>query len=149
MEERPQTRPLPAPNPVTQQAHRHQSFWQIKLPLAIGVGLALIASAGTIVATVRGAGGISRWASISLIWLILQITPLVLILIGVTAAMVYLLSVMIPVVPRYMRLLWGYFILARGGAERLSRISVEPFLRVHSIAASIRAFWDALLHKSG
>lgn len=149
MEERPQPRSLPEPNPVTQQAHRRQSFWQIKLPLAIGVGLALIAGAGAIVASVRGTGDVSRWASVSLIWLILQITPLVLILAGVTAAMVYLLSAMIPVIPRYMRLVWGYFMLVQGQAERLSRVSAEPFLRIQSIAASVQAFWDALLRKSG
>lgn len=149
MEERPQPRRLPEPNPVTQQAHRHQSFWQIKLPLALGVCLALIAGAGVIVASVRGAGDVSRWANISLIWLILPMMPLVLILAGFTAAMVYLLSVMIAVIPRYTRLVWGYFILAKGQAERLSRISVEPFLRIQSITASLRAFWNALLQKSG
>lgn len=147
MEERPQHRPLPEPNPVTQQAHRRQSFWQIKLPLALGAGLALMAGVGVILTSIRGTGDASRWADISLMWLILQIMPLGLILAGVLMAVIYLLARMISVLPGYSRLLLGYFMLARAQVESLSRASAEPILRLHSLSASVRAFWDALLHK--
>ena len=147
MAERVQPPPLPEPNPITMQAHRHESFWQIKLPLAIGIGVVLVAAVGVVVASFTGAGNVSGWADISVMWLILLMTPPVLILVAITAALIYLLALVIPMLPRYSRLLLGYFILVRERVGKISQISVEPVLRVHSWSASLRAFKDSLLHK--
>jgi hypothetical protein len=147
MAEQIQRPPLPEPNPITMQAHRRESFWQIKLPLGIAIGVVVLSAVCVVVASVTGAGNISGWADISVMWLILLITPPVLIFSAITAALIYLLAQVIPMLPRYSRLLLGYFILVRERVGKISQISVEPVLRVHSWSASLRAFKDSLLGK--
>jgi hypothetical protein len=147
MAEQMQPSPLPEPNPVTMQAHRRESFWQIKFPLAIAIGLILLSAVCVVVASVTGVGNVSGWADISVMWLILLMTPPVLIMVAITAGLIYLLAQAIPMLPRYSRLLLGYFILVRERVGQVSKMSVEPVLRVHSWSASLQAFKDSLLHK--
>lgn len=149
MAEAPQAPQLPEPNPVTTQAHQHQAFWQIKFPLLVGVILVLIAAAGVIVASVSGGGDVSRWSDISIIWLIAPMLLLTLILIAATAGMVYMMGRLLPVLPRYSHLLLGYFLNLSIQVKGLSNAATEPFLRLHSMSASVRAFRQSLRRKSG
>ncbi|MGW8250917.1 MAG: hypothetical protein ACWGO1_09765, partial [Anaerolineales bacterium] len=70
----------------------------------VGVFLVLLAGAVVVLAAVSGEGDISRWSDISLIWLIAPMLLLIIILIAMTAAMVYLFRRMLPVLPRYSHL---------------------------------------------
>jgi hypothetical protein len=140
---------LPEPNPVTMQAHRRQTFWQIKFPLLVGLLLVLFAGVGVIWAAVSGGGDVSRWSDISVIWLVVPMLLLSLIMIAVTAGMVYLFGRMLPVLPRYSHLLLSYFVIVSHRVGSLSNAVVEPFLRAHSLSASVRAFKKSLRRKSG
>lgn len=147
MEEIPQSPRLPEPNPVTTAAHRRETFWQIKLPLLVGVLLVVLAGVGVIWAAVRGEGDVSRWSDISVIWLILPMLLLTLIMIVLTAGMVYMVGKLLPVLPRYTHLLLGYFVQLARRVESISNAAVEPFMRVHSASASVKAFQRALRSK--
>ncbi len=135
---------LPEPNPVTTQAHRSQKFWQIQFPLLLGVLLVLFTAAGVILAAVSGDGDVSRWSDISVIWLVAPMLLLTLIMIALTAAMVYLFRRMLPVLPRYSHLILGYFIIVSSRVDSLSNAVAEPFLRAHSLSASVQAFKRSL-----
>lgn len=138
---------LPEPNPVTTQAHRRQTFWQIKFPLILGLVLVLLAGAGVIWAAVSDGGDVSRWSDISVMWLVAPMLLLTVIMIAMTAGLVYMFSRMLPVLPRYSHLLLSYFVLVSRQVKGLSDMVVEPFLRAHSLTASVRAFQRSLRRK--
>lgn len=115
----------------------------------VGVFLVLLAGAVVVLAAVSGEGDINRWSDISLIWLIAPMLLLIIILIAMTAAMVYLFRRMLPVLPRYSHLFLSYFTMVSRQVKSISNASVEPFLRAQSLSASLRAFKRSLRRKSG
>ena len=126
------------PNPLTQRKHRQEVLWQISIPLAAGMLLVLAAGAGVIFASAAG-GAVDRWASISLIWLIIPTMILTLLLIVVTAALAYGLIRLIGVLPGYSRRLQDIFVMINARLRKIADAAVEPALRVHSFTASLRA----------
>ncbi len=149
MEDSPQTPQLPEPNPITTAEHQRQTFWQIKFPLLLGVLLVVLAGIGVVWAAASGGGDVSRWSDISVIWLITPMLLLTLIMILLTAGMVYMVGRLLPVLPRYTHLLLGYFVIVAKRVESISNAAVEPFLRAHSASASVKAFQKALRGKKG
>ena len=125
-------------------AHRQQSFWQIKFPMIVGVILLLLSALCVVLASVTGRGDISTWADISLIWLITPMLLLGLIAFAATAAMIYMLMQLLPILPRYSRLVLNYINKFGIQVGKVADASVEPFLRVRSLSASIRAFKRSL-----
>ena len=135
----------PAPNPITQAAHRQQVLWQIWAPFAVVVILVLISAVGVVVAGLQGTGDINRWANISLIWLIAPMLLLTVIMIAATAGIVYLLFQTLRVLPSYARMAQDIFATISFYVRKYSDAAVEPFLKAHSFTASVRA----LRRKSG
>lgn len=129
----------PAPNPITQAVHRRQVLWQIWVPFIVIVVLVLISAVGVVLAGFQGTGDISRWANISLIWLILPMLLLTIIMIAATAGIVYLLYMALRVLPSYSRQLQGIFVLISFYVRKFSDAAVEPILKVNSFSASVRA----------
>jgi predicted PurR-regulated permease PerM len=130
---------LPSPNPVTQRKHRQEVFWQITLPLALGVLLMLAAGAGVIVAGVRGSDAVGRLASIAVIWLISPSMFIGLIFLVINAGLAYGLLRLIEVLPHYSRQVQDFFILIAARVRQISDAAVEPVLRSKGFAASLRA----------
>jgi len=129
---------LPERNPVTHAAHRREVWWQITLPLLIGGLLLLAALVGVIVAAVGANEGVSRWADISLIWLLLPVLPLALLILIVTAAITYGVTALLGIFPGYARLVQDYFLLFEGKVKALNERIVAPVLKVHAWLAGVR-----------
>lgn len=122
-------KPLPPRNPVTTRKHRREVFWQITLPLLLGLFLIV---ALMVLAALQAAGSVNfsrRFADISLLWLIapnlfLSLLNLAL-LVGLAAAATLLLHKL----PPYARLAQDAFArLALKTGQICDRI-VEPVLR--------------------
>jgi hypothetical protein len=81
--------------------HRRQMLWQVWLPLILVILLALTAVVFTLLAA-SGSGDLSVWSSISVIWMVLP-------WIGVLLVNLILVSVVIFFLPRLIRKLplWG------------------------------------------
>jgi hypothetical protein len=127
------------PNPVTQRKHRQEVWWQITLPLLVCVLLVLAAGAGVVYAGAVNGGPVDRWASVSIIWLIIPTMLITLILLAVTASLAYGLMRLNGALPRFTRRLQDLWILVAARAKRAADASVEPTLRVQSISAGLRA----------
>jgi len=118
------------PNPVTHVTHQREVFWQITLPLVLGV-LVILALAGlTIAAGIGLSPATSTWASISLIWLILPGLIIVLVLIVFLSSVIYGIIRLEQVLPVYARQVQDFFYLVqrkiRQGADRV----VQPVIKV-------------------
>ena len=129
----------PKPNPLTRRKHRQEVLWQITLPLALGAILVLAAGVGVVYAGATQAGPLERWASTSIIWLIIPMMVLTLILLGVTAGLAYGIVWLIGALPKYPRQIQDVFVLIDARVRKAADASVEPTLRVRSFTAGLRA----------
>jgi hypothetical protein len=139
MTEEPIKPPPPEPNPITRLAHRRQSFWQIKLPIAIGIVLVSAAAVMVLVAGFGKGASLSDLSDVSVMWLIVPMLIIGSILIVVQVAIIYLLVRLLPVLPRSSRQVQDFFMLLSLRVRQISDKSAEPFLRVHSLGASAGA----------
>lgn len=128
---------LPERNPQTHKAHNREVFYQITLPMVFGIVTALLLA---VLATQATASKVSTWADISLIMMVIPTMIVSVLFLVLTAGTIYLMVKLLPLVPPYARFAQDWFAYisfrVRMGADK----SVEPFLRVNSYIASVRAF---------
>jgi hypothetical protein len=124
-------------NPKTHAEHRREVFWQIILPLLIGILLVLAAVAAIIVSTVQPVTDVGRWADVSLIWLILPSLFLAFILLVILIGLIVLISYLLRLIPRYALMAQLFMEQAKGKIAHLFNLSVEPVLRVKTIWAAV------------
>lgn len=125
-------------NPKTHAEHRRQVFWQITLPLVIGSLVVLGTLAVIIFSATQPVTDLSRWADISLIWLILPSLILALIILAILVALVVLITYVMRVIPRYALIVQLYIELAKDKLNKVFNFSVEPLLRIKTIWAAFR-----------
>jgi hypothetical protein len=139
MAEREQFQPpvLPERNPKTYKAHNREVFYQITLPLVFGIVTALLLA---VLATQATASKVSTWADISLIMMIIPTMIVALLFLVLTAGTIYLMVKLLPLIPPYARFAQDWFVYIAFRVRFAADKSVEPFLRIHSFTASVRAF---------
>jgi hypothetical protein len=132
--------PLPERNPITYAVHRREVLWQIMVPFLVALFMILMLVILVILAAVKDVGDISRWADVSLIWII---TPSMIIsffgLIFLVGS-VYLITKLLAVLPSYARLSQDFLVLVQVRTRQLSDKAVEPFLKIHSLIAQAGVF---------
>ena len=104
---------LPERNPATHAVHRREVFWQITFPLIIVLTIVLGLTGGVIYAGVIGLGEVSRWADVSLIWLLLPALVVALLMLLMLVGMVMLVAKLLGVLPGYARLVQDFVNLLR------------------------------------
>jgi lipopolysaccharide export LptBFGC system permease protein LptF len=129
----------PEPNPLTQRKHRREVLWQITAPLVVGVLLVLAAGIGVVYAGASNTGPVDRWASVSIIWMIIPTMAITLIFLAVTVGLAYGLMRLNGLLPRYTRQLQDVFVVIEARFKRAADAAVEPVLRVRSASAGLRA----------
>lgn len=125
-------------NPITHAAHKREAFWQIFMPLLMGILLILAAMGAIIFQAIQPVSEVGRWASVSLIWLILPTLFLAMLLLALLVGLIYFASMIMSRVPRYALIIQLYITQAKNTADHLLNASTEPILRINSIWASIR-----------
>jgi hypothetical protein len=133
---------VPERNPSTYAIHRREVFWQITFPLVIALLLILCMVTGVILAGVKGLGDISRWADISLIWLLIPAIILTLISFIAVIGFIYLVTQLLGILPGYARLGQDYVHLFQVRSKKIANQVVEPFLKLHSFKAGAEALWQ-------
>jgi len=128
---------LPERNPKTHKAHNREVFYQITMPMVFGIVTALLLA---VLATQATASSVSTWADISLIMMIIPTMIVVVLFLVLTAGTIYLMVKLLPLVPPYARFAQDWFAFISFRVSIIADKSVEPFLRVHSFVASVRAF---------
>ncbi|MFL7893753.1 MAG: hypothetical protein ACK2UM_01560 [Anaerolineales bacterium] len=130
----------PAPeqqrNPITQAAHRKQAFWQIYFPLILFGILVVVAIVLVVLIDDRGA---SKWADISLIYII----AIAMIAFLVTTILLVMLVVytarLSKATPFFFFKVQRIFYLTEIRVKDIANIASEPFLRINSFIAGVRA----------
>jgi uncharacterized membrane protein YhdT len=128
----------PERNPKTHALHQREVFWQISLPLVIGILVLVAAVVAIVLSATQPVTDLGRWADVSLMWIILPSLFFALIMLAITIGLVIGVSLLLRIVPRYARILQLYFELGKGKVSQLTNLLAEPILRVNSIWASVR-----------
>lgn len=135
MEYKDTPRPLPR-NPITHLRHRREVFWQITFPFVV-VTLILLVLA--FLAAGLSPERASRWADISLIWLIIPALLFSLLTMVFLGAGVYLITQLMRVLPFYFYRGHNWFLLVNLRVGRIGDKLTEPFLRLSAWKAGANA----------
>jgi hypothetical protein len=125
-------------NPKTHAEHRRESFWQITLPLVIGILLILAAVGAIIFSATQPMTDVGRWAGVSLMWLILPSLFFALLLLILLIGLVYLVSYLLRLIPHYALIVQLYFEAGKAKISQVANMIVEPLLRMRSTWAAMR-----------
>ena len=127
--------PVKNRNPYTLRRHRKEVFWQIALPMILGMVVLLIL---TLLTTQLSFGEASFWASISEIWLILPLMLVGFVTLATLVGGIYLSQKIIRVLPFYSFQLHKHLLNARTYITRMTDRSVEPALRLSTLNAAVK-----------
>jgi hypothetical protein len=133
---------VPERNPSTYAIHRREVFWQITFPLTIALFLILCMVTGVILASYKGVGNISKWADVSLIWLLIPAIILTLISFIAVVGFIYLITKLLGILPGYARLGQDYVHLFQVKSKKVADTIVEPFLKLRSFKAGAETLWQ-------
>ena len=133
-------------NPLTHRQHRRESLRQITLPLATGVIVLLALCALTVVGS-AAPDQHTRWAGISLVWLIVPTLFFALILLILLAGVIYLVTLLYQRLPAFARQVQDFFLMIQYQAAHLQEKLVEPILRARSAKASANTLARRLTKK--
>ena len=136
--------PLQPRNMSTYLRHRKEVFWQITIPLVIGVVFVLLLAVLTILLP---AGKASTWADISIIWLITPMLIFGLIFGVILAALIYLVVRLIQELPFIAFRVQNGLRLTGMRLRKVDNAAVEPFLRWAAFRASLHGFMRSLRWK--
>lgn len=131
------TRPIR--NPITHAKHRKESFWQITIPLIIGLLIVSGLFALTIVTAVRG-GNVSDAADTSLIFLIIPTMIMALIPLVLFVALAYGVIWMNKNLPPYFKQAQDVMVQVREGLRTGADKLTDPVIKIKSKLASLEAF---------
>jgi len=123
-------------NPLTQQSHRREVLWQITIPVVVGTVLMLVVC---FLAATLSSPNASRWADISVIWLIPPGFLIALLMMLINAGSAYLLIRMIAAAPPFFFKVQNFLRRVQLKVAAYSNKAVEPVLRVQGWSASARA----------
>ena len=129
---------LPERNPLTHAQHRKDVFWQITIPMMVGILLVLIAVTVVLLSATHATTNLSRWADVSLIWLILPSLLIAFIFLIILIAFTYLITVVLRITPPYAHLIQLYFETGKYKISFYSDKITEPFIKTRSMWAVIR-----------
>jgi hypothetical protein len=128
----------PERNPETHAAHRREVFLQIILPILIG-SIILLTLVGVIIyAGISGNSQVSRWADISLVWLLLPSIMFALFLLLFLVVLTIGLTRLLHVFPFYAYRLHFLVFKIENKIKKAADMSIEPILKINSFMASAR-----------
>lgn len=131
-----ENRPKSERNPVTHRIHKLEVFWQITIPLILGV---LIVVAFAVAVSLGSTQEVSRWSEISLIWLIIPVLFASLIFLVILAGLVYGVTWVLRNLPPYTRLAQDAVARIGESVIKVADKTVEPVLRIQMFFAGWRA----------
>lgn len=128
----------PERNPDTYAAHKRDVFRQITLPTLIGLIVIIGLTIAVIYAGASGNNQVSRWADISLIWLLLPVTFLSLLILAFLVGTTILFTKLLYVFPIYAYKVQIFIREAQTKIKSATDMAVEPVLKINSFLASAR-----------
>lgn len=131
-------------NPITHHRHRREVFWQVTLPVVMACLLLLVLA---VLAAGLSSERASKWADISLIWMIIPALLFSLLTMILLAAGVYLTLRLLHILPVYFYRGHNWFLLVHLRVGSMGDRLAEPFVRVRAWKAGASALGSQLRRK--
>ena len=123
-------------NPITYQAHRHQAFWQIYFPLIV---FTILVIATIVLVIIANNAQVSKWADISLIFIIsITMVAFLVVIVGLVFSIVYSRR-LLKATPYFFFNAQRFIYLVEVRVKRVSNVAVEPILKINSFFAGAGA----------
>jgi hypothetical protein len=119
------------------QKHRKDLTWKIIFPVILSVVLCLGLTILINIATFSWGGDVQRWADISTMWIAIPILFEMLIFLAIVAGLVFLLSRLLHITPRYTVLAQDFMYKVKGYVQRAADAIAKPIISIDSIGAGI------------
>lgn len=124
--------PVPRPDRESYVKHRSDVTRQILLPVALVAVLVLVIAVLTGVAAAGKSKAVSLWADIATIWVILPLMLLLVVILMVTAALVYGLQRLLKISPRYTGIAQDYVLWFNAQISLWADKIVRPVLQIRA-----------------
>jgi hypothetical protein len=128
----------PERNPETHTAHKREVALQIILPTMIGLTLLVALSAIVIYAGASGNNEVSRWADISLVWILLPCILAALLFLIILVVLTIGLTKLLSVIPAFAYKLQSAVFKAETSVKKATDLVVRPFVKYNSLKAGAR-----------
>jgi hypothetical protein len=128
----------PQRNPETHAAYKRSVLRQVTLPTLIGLLVLIALVAIVIYAGASGDAQVSRWADISLIWILLPCTLFALLILLFLLALTIGLTRLLSILPAYTYRLQLLIFRIQAGIESGTNKVAAPILKLNSLLASAR-----------
>lgn len=129
------------------QKHKHQTFTQIYLPVALSVLLFLALFLLILLQGGKSAPGFGQLGSVATIILILISASLGIILLAVLVGAIYGIAKLSSVLPRFSLQALAFFHQARQLLTKVADGVASPFLALHQFFAEFRRIGQSLLNR--
>lgn len=143
--ENPTPGPLLERNPITQQRHRSEVFWQITIPFLIVSAIPLLLLFFALYTD--DAQKISQRADVALIWLLVFMVLLSLIVLTLLSVLTYTIIKTIGFIPPYLKSGQDFFTSVQIFVLHVDDRLVRPILSLHEFNASVSAAFRKVLGK--
>lgn len=139
---------IPPRNLKTQAQHRREVFWQITVPLLFFLLLLLGAVSLVVWSGIQASPEVSRWADVSLVWLIIPGIVSSFLMLLLLAAIAFGVIKLIQVIPGYARLVQDFFLRVQARVSAITDQLVGPVIKARSAAAGARRLRNRLTGKN-
>ncbi len=130
--------------------HNKQRFWQVLLPVLLGVVAVLAVTALIILTAARGdpGGQVSVWADTSLIWLTLPGLGFAIVLAVLIAALIFLVARILKIIPTYTAVGQKYAGLMADKTRSLSDKLLTPVIALKANRAGVNRLFKKVFRRS-
>ena len=128
---------IPQPVHESYLKHRREVRWKIVAPVAASAVLCVACTGLVYVATFSYGGDVARWAEISTIWLSIPTMIIMLVFLVLLAGIVFLLTRLLSILPRYTGMTQDFFHRVKGSVRRGADSAAKPIIFIDSLGAGI------------
>ncbi len=142
-------------NRQTEAIHKHETFWQIYLPMVLGLVIAtgVCALSAFAVAVEAGDGGGSAvsglWANVSLMFLLVQIMIVLIPPFIIFGTLIYLIQFILHRSPPYFKRAQDFMAQVSAQTKTISKFITEPMLAVKAATKALEQILKMQMGRGG
>jgi hypothetical protein len=133
---------------ILAREHQRQTFWQVWVPLGLGILFVLTLAALTIIGANRGSVAVTKWSHLSLVIMVIPALFVGLIILALLSAAIYGVAKVSKILPAYTRLVQAYAQLISSTIKVRSDQFLQPVFTIRGWLAALNRFWSIVRGKN-
>jgi len=133
---------------ISAREHQRQIFWQVWVPLSLGILLVLTLATLTIIGANHGSVTVTKWSHFSLVLIVIPPLFIGLIILVLLSAAVYGVAKALKIIPAYTGLVKAYTQLISITIKVRSNQILQPIFTIRGWLAAMNRFWSIVRGKN-